>query len=122
MQARAEESGVTAAPEREGASAVRKWPRDTIIEISAADVEDGLDRLGIDEHGLDRVDRRVLEILLANGDQAVGVKTLAVSVGEEERTIEDVYEPWLIREGLVLKTSRGRRATGKAASLYSHFG
>ena len=48
----------------------------------------------------------------------MGLKTLAATVGEEQRTIEEVYEPHLIREGLINRTSRGRCATRKAAELY----
>jgi Holliday junction DNA helicase RuvB len=80
-------------------------------------VREGLDRLGIDAQGLDRVDRKILEILLAQ-NEPVGVKTLAVSVGEEERTIEDVHEPYLIQKGMLVKTPRGRRASALAFELY----
>jgi len=80
-------------------------------------VREGLDRLEIDAHGLDRVDRKILDILLTQ-DEPVGVKTLAVSVGEEERTIEDVHEPYLIQKGLLVKTPRGRRASSLAHDLY----
>jgi len=80
-------------------------------------VHEGLDRLEVDEHGLDRVDRSILAVLLKS-TEAVGVKTLAVSVGEEERTIEDVYEPYLIQRGMLVKTPRGRRASALAAELY----
>ena len=51
-------------------------------------------------------------------DEPVGLKTLAVSVGEEERTIEDVYEPYLIQQGMLVRTPRGRRASARAAELY----
>jgi len=80
-------------------------------------VGEGLERLEIDAHGLDRVDRKILEILLSNGEP-VGVKTIAVSVGEEERTIEDVHEPYLIQKGLLVKTPRGRRASALAHDLF----
>jgi Holliday junction DNA helicase RuvB len=71
----------------------------------------GLTRLGIDEFGLTAVDRKILATLVRSGGAAVGLKTIAVSVGEEEQTIEDVYEPFLIQEGYVLKTPRGRTPT-----------
>jgi Holliday junction DNA helicase RuvB len=87
------------------------------LHIDGAAVEEGLDRLGVDGNGLDRVDRMIVEILLANGDRPVGLKTLAVSVGEEERTLEDVYEPYLIQRGLLVKTPRGRLATARALEL-----
>ncbi len=76
--------------------------------------EDGLTRLGIDEEGLDAMDRRILVCIAQQGGVPVGLKTIAVSVGEEESTIEDVYEPFLIQKGLLRKTARGRVATEKA--------
>ena len=79
--------------------------------------EQGLERLGVDENGLDRVDRSILRMLVANGERPLGLKTISVSVGEEERTIEDVYEPYLIQRGLLIKTPRGRLATSRAAEL-----
>jgi holliday junction DNA helicase RuvB len=68
----------------------------------------GLDMLGVDAAGLDPLDRRLLEILAQSPGCPVGLKTLAVAVGEEEGTIEDVYEPYLIVRGFVRKTARGR--------------
>jgi Holliday junction DNA helicase RuvB len=87
------------------------------IRLGLESVKEGLVRLGVDQHGLDKVDRRILEILL-DADEPVGVKTIAVSVGEEERTIEDVHEPYLIQRGMLVKTSRGRRASSRAFELY----
>ena len=78
---------------------------------------EGLRRLGIDEHGLGKVDRLVLKALANAGGLAVGLKTLAASVGEDERTIEDVYEPHLLRCGMILRTPQGRRPTPKAYAL-----
>lgn len=69
-----------------------------------------LERLGLDAAGLMPLDRRLLELLARSGTP-VGLKTLAVAVGEEDRTIEDVYEPFLIREGFIAKTARGRIIT-----------
>ena len=83
------------------------------IDTGAA--ESGLRRLGIDEIGLDAMDRKILSCLIEQGG-AVGLKTVAVSVGEEEATIEDVYEPFLIQIGMLRKTPRGRVATEKALS------
>jgi Holliday junction DNA helicase RuvB len=91
------------------------------LELTPGFVNEGLDRLGVDENGLDRVDRKILDVLLSN-DEPVGVKTLAVSVGEEERTIEDVHEPYLIQKGMLLKTPRGRRPSSKAFSVYAKGG
>ncbi|HLU50509.1 MAG TPA: Holliday junction branch migration DNA helicase RuvB [Planctomycetota bacterium] len=104
---------------RDVAQARLDWKPGDELWIDVESVEEGLRRLGIDEHGLGRVDRRLLEILIQHDDQPVGLKTLAASVGEDERTIEDVYEPHLIRQGFVVKTARGRRATAKAYELFS---
>ncbi len=77
----------------------------------------GLGMMRIDENGLSLMDRRILETVLRADGTPVGLKTIAVSVGEEEETIEDVYEPYLIRQGLLLKTPRGRCVTARAAEL-----
>ncbi|MBX3461468.1 MAG: Holliday junction branch migration DNA helicase RuvB [Planctomycetes bacterium] len=84
--------------------------------IDRAVAEQGLRMLGIDAHGLTELDRRILQCL-ARSDTPVGLKTVAVAVGEEEDTIEDTYEPHLIRQGLIQKTPRGRVITqsGKQA-------
>ena len=87
------------------------------LDLTVDDVVAGLTRLGIDEHGLDRVDRKILDILLKH-EEPVGLKTLAVSIGEVERTIEEVYEPYLIQLGMLLRTSRGRRASSRAQEIY----
>ena len=78
-----------------------------------------LKMLGVDERGLDAMDRQVLGVLLDHGGGPVGVKTIAVSVGEEEDTIEEVYEPFLVREGFVARTPRGRVASEQA---WKHLG
>ena len=75
-----------------------------------------VDRLGVDPAGLDAVDRKILEVVARADGAPVGVKTIAVTVGEEERTIEDVHEPFLIRAGYLEKTARGR-VLGPAAEL-----
>jgi Holliday junction DNA helicase RuvB len=69
--------------------------------------------LGVDDAGLEEMDRRILRTLVEN-DSPVGLKTLAVSVGEEEGTIEEVYEPYLIQQNFLVRTSRGRKATDRA--------
>ena len=74
----------------------------------------GLAMLGVDSHGLDNTDRRILTTIIDHGGGPVGVKTIAVAVGEEEDTIESVYEPFLIQEGYLQKTPRGRKVTDKA--------
>ncbi len=80
--------------------------------------QQALDGMGIDIHGLDDMDRRILEALI---DQfkggPVGVNSLSVAVSEDSTTIEDVYEPYLIKEGFIQRTSRGRIAQEKAFKL-----
>ncbi|MHC4939967.1 MAG: Holliday junction branch migration DNA helicase RuvB [Planctomycetota bacterium] len=78
--------------------------------------EEGLALLGIDRFGLCALDRRILEVLLQQG-RAVGLKTIAVATGEEERTIEEVYEPYLIRRGLIARTPQGRTAGAAAEEV-----
>jgi Holliday junction DNA helicase RuvB len=76
--------------------------------------------LDVDERGLDEMDRRLLEVLIAKYQGGpVGLNTLAVVVGEEPATLEDVYEPYLIQEGFLKRTARGREATALA---YAHLG
>jgi Holliday junction DNA helicase RuvB len=87
--------------------------------ITAEVAREGLALLGVDEAGLEEMDRRLLHILLRHGGGPVGLKTLAVAVGEEEETIEDVYEPFLIQQGFLQKTARGRCATAMA---FRHLG
>jgi Holliday junction DNA helicase RuvB len=80
----------------------------------------GLATFGVDERGLDKVDRAVLGALCERfGGGPVGLSTLAIAVGEPTETVEDVYEPFLIREGLLVRTPRGRVATPAA---WSHLG
>ncbi len=79
---------------------------------------DGLDRLGVDACGLGHMDRRILEAVLRTGGAPVGLKTIAVTVGEDENTIEEVYEPYLIQMGYIEKTPRGRIATDAAVRDY----
>lgn len=75
----------------------------------------GLDLLQIDELGLDDIDRRILSVIAEDfGGGPVGVKTIAISVGEEVRTIEEVYEPYLIQIGFVKRTPQGRETTPAA--------
>jgi len=83
-------------------------------------VNESLDMLEIDEIGLDSLDIKIISTIVKkfNGGP-VGLNTLSVSIEEETDTIEDVYEPYLIRQGLIQRTSRGRVATRKA---YEHLG
>ena len=78
-----------------------------------------LNLLQVDDHGLDYIDHKVLNCIIDqyNGGP-VGLDTIAVSIGEERITIEDVYEPFLIQKGFIERTPRGRRATALA---YKHF-
>ena len=79
-----------------------------------------LERLEVDERGLDDMDRRILQTLIGKFDGGpVGLETLAVAVGEEKDTIEDIYEPFLIQSGFLARTPRGRTATRLA---FDHFG
>ncbi len=74
----------------------------------------------VDESGLDRLDRAVLDALCRRfGGGPVGVSTLAVAVGEERETVEEVAEPFLVRNGLLARTPRGRVAT---AAAWEHLG
>ncbi|BDA80107.1 Holliday junction ATP-dependent DNA helicase RuvB [Leptospira kobayashii] len=78
------------------------------------------DRMGVDHLGLDGVDRQILDILINRySGGPVGIKPIAVVLGEEERTIEDTYEPFLVRIGLIDRTPAGRVATRAA---YEHMG
>jgi len=86
-----------------------------IITLKTANI--ALDRLGIDENGLDEMDKRILQVLAEkfNGGP-VGVESLGVAISEDARTIEEVYEPFLIKEGFIQRTSRGRVALEKTFS------
>jgi Holliday junction DNA helicase RuvB len=87
---------------------------DTITRDFAVE---GLRRLGVDDHGLSEMDRRILAVLVQGSGRAVGLKTIAAVVGEQEDTIQDVYEPFLIRNGLMERTARGRAITPKGERL-----
>ncbi|AMD93655.1 Holliday junction branch migration DNA helicase RuvB [Desulfomicrobium orale] len=78
----------------------------------------GLDIMDVDARGLDLMDRKILECIIGSfGGGPVGVKTIAAACSEEVRTIEDIYEPYLIQCGFLKRTPRGRVATAKA---YQH--
>lgn len=77
----------------------------------------GLKMLGVDEHGLDATDRKILKSIIDHGGGPVGLKTIAVAVGEEEDSIEGVYEPFLIQEGYLQKTPRGRKVSSRAYQI-----
>ena len=83
--------------------------------VDHATARAGLEVFGVDELGLDKVDRAILDALCRRfGGGPVGLSTLAISVGEPAETVEDVYEPFLIQLGLLMRTPRGRVATPAA--------
>ncbi len=88
--------------------------------VDADTARTGLRVFGVDDRGLDKVDRAVLGALCVQfGGGPVGLSTLAISVGEQPETVEDVYEPFLIQQGLIARTPRGRVAMPAA---YAHLG
>jgi Holliday junction DNA helicase RuvB len=88
--------------------------------VTAAAAHAALNMLEVDERGLDRLDREILRAICVKFEGGpVGLSTLAVAVGEEQDTIEDVYEPYLLQEGLIKRTPRGRAATSAA---FAHLG
>jgi holliday junction DNA helicase RuvB len=88
--------------------------------VTRSVTREALRLLEVDERGLDEMDRRLLDALITKYQGGpVGIQTLAVVVGEESGTLEDVYEPFLIQEGFIKRTSRGREATPLA---YEHLG
>jgi Holliday junction DNA helicase RuvB len=88
--------------------------------VTAAAARAALELLEVDERGLDRLDREILHAVCVKfSGGPVGLSTLAVAVGEEQDTIEDVYEPYLLQEGLIRRTPRGRAATRAA---FAHLG
>ncbi|MBN1999503.1 Holliday junction branch migration DNA helicase RuvB, partial [candidate division KSB1 bacterium] len=87
------------------------------IDVELA--QKALSRLDVDEQGLDDMDKRIILSLIDKFDGGpVGLSTLAVTIGEERDTIEEVYEPYLIQKGFLSRTQRGRVATEHA---YAHF-
>lgn len=88
--------------------------------IDKKSVEGILKMLEIDEYGLDSMDRRILIKIIENYNGGpVGLETLSLLLGEDKRTVEEVYEPYLVKNGLIKRTSRGRVVTEKA---YNHLG
>ena len=79
-----------------------------------------LNRLEIDEMGLDEIDRKLLDVMITKyAGRPVGIDTLATTIGEEVETLEDVYEPYLIQIGFIARTVRGRIPLPAA---YEHLG
>jgi Holliday junction DNA helicase RuvB len=88
--------------------------------ITSAIASEALDLLEVDTYGLDRIDRSLLELVIDKfGGGPVGLETLAAAIGEDSGTIEDVYEPYLIKNGFLNRTPKGRVATDFA---YEHLG
>ncbi len=102
-----------------------RWVRDYAQvkadnKITKPVAEKAMSMLNIDEHGLDEMDKRILEAILHKfSGGPVGINSLAVSVGEEADTLEEVYEPFLIQEGYLKRTPQGRVATERC---YEKFG
>ncbi len=89
-------------------------------KITAKLADDSLAILNVDRYGLDDMDMRILKALIAKFEGGpVGLSSLAVAIGEEANTLEEVYEPFLIMEGFLVRTPRGRQATRLA---YEHLG
>ena len=90
--------------------------------IDPETVSYALKRLNIDEHGLDKVDRDILTTIAQQyGGGPVGLETLAVTLGEEKSTIEDVYEPFLVNSNLIKRTARGRCLSDKGKNIVSAY-
>ena len=88
--------------------------------INRENANAALDMLSVDAHGFDHMDRRLLQAIIEKfGGGPVGIDSLATAIGEERGTIEDVIEPYLILQGFIMRTPRGRIATENA---YRHFG
>jgi len=89
-------------------------------KITAQVAGEALKRLDVDEFGLDDMDGRILKTIIEQFDGGpVGLDTIAAAVGEDPGTLEEVYEPFLMQQGFLARTARGRCATGSA---YRHFG
>ena len=86
------------------------------IDIEVA--KHALQKIGIDREGLDDMDRKILTTIIDQfSGGPVGLKSLSVAVSEDNSTIEDVYEPYLIKQGLIMRTTRGRVVQDKAYKL-----
>ncbi len=102
-----------------------RWVRDFALmrkgnRVDRQVVSEALDMLAIDPIGLDELDKKILETIIDHYQGGpVGVGTLSVAIGEEKSTVEEVYEPYLILQGFIKRTLRGREATARA---YQHLG
>jgi Holliday junction DNA helicase RuvB len=89
--------------------------------ITKTVADEALRLLDVDEYGLDEMDARVLKALIEHFEGGpVGLNTLAVAIGEDSGTLEEVYEPFLIQNGFLMRTSRGRVATNKAFKRFGY--
>ena len=87
--------------------------------IDVVSAKNALDMLGVDSSGLDELDRNIISSIIENYDGGpVGIETLSLLLGEDKRTLEEVYEPYLVKIGFLKRTNRGRVVTHKA---YQHF-
>ncbi|MEO1954507.1 MAG: Holliday junction DNA helicase RuvB C-terminal domain-containing protein, partial [Campylobacterales bacterium] len=76
-----------------------------------------LDELGITKHGFDEVDIKLLKLLISNKGRPMGLSTIAAALSEDEGTIEDVLEPYLLANGYLERTSKGRKATRETYNI-----
>ena len=103
------------------ANRLLKRVRDYAVVMGSGEIDNkmakkGLDILEVDDLGLDKTDRKIIRTLLVTfKGRPVGIDTLSAASGEEKGTIEDVYEPYLMQIGFIVRTPRGRIATEKAA-------
>ena len=107
-------------PPAQARARLRRGARRRLGSIDARVAREALDLLEVDKAGLDRLDRDILRNICEKfGGGPVGLSTLSVAVGEESDTIEDVYEPYLLQQGFLMRTPRGRIATDAA---FAHLG
>ena len=102
---------------------LRWWGRDSsevagVERISLESARYGLEQLGVNDIGFDEQDIRVLELLVSSKGRPMGLSTIAAALSEDEGTIEDVVEPYLIANGYIERTARGRIATASTYELY----
>ena len=95
-----------------------RWVREygdskELSRIDQALAKEALEFVGVDKYGLDEQDRKFLAVLANHGDKAIGIKTIAAQMSEDENTIAETYEPYLLRMNLISRTERGRILTDK---------
>ena len=101
--------------------AISTFPCDTIVVATGASTDNYIfNALNIDKRGLDAIDNKILRTIITKFKGGpVGANTIATAVGEDQGTLEEVYEPFLIKEGFIIRTPRGREVTELA---YMHLG